>query len=776
MAITLNNGLAQCVIPAGVRVVATDTPPCTGTITVNGTIEINTSINWTDDGVIHIDVNGSGALLDFPQNQNKLYLAAGSTVTLSNGGLLDTEPACTNNDKIYIGETFGGSNSVYAYASCNGSNATYSFSLINDFADGIVANASATNSTPCLGGAFTLNVTSSVIQGTKTVEWSGTGPSGYTYSNTSNVSSVTFAAGNGLVAGTYTFTAKVIDGLGNYKTSSVTVTVGGSCDKYWTGALSTAWNVAGNWNPSGVPASSADVIIPNVTNDPVISTNVVSGDIDLQAGATLNVDPSGTLTLNGVLSNAGTVTIENAGSFLQGSGSSIAGSGSFLVQRQGDSGTIFNYWSTPVANYGTVPGTSYAFNPATSTQDISDDGYDPGWSPYNGTMMPGVGYAGMGAGLVTFSGAPNNGNVNIPLKYTVYDNTGTQTTPGSPFNLVGNPYPSAISASALIAANPDVFGTIFFWDDDLSGGTGYASSDYAYWNGTGGVSGGGGNSPNGYIASGQGFMVRASSGSSVLNFTNTQRVSGNNSQHFKTAKDERSRLWLSVNGNGISSQILVGMLEAATDDEDRLYDAVKMHAGSQISLSAVANNTKHAIIAFPPKKELRIVPLTLTVKESGTYSFKANTIENFDGYEIYLLDEEAATSTLLDEETSSEVELVEGEYEERFFLKLISLTAEEDYLISEREAENQVGLVSNLYPNPSSVAEGVQINIGKVEAQEILVIVYDMTGRESYSKVILNKGQGPITAIDPYHNLSPGIYLVIGSTKEELFNRKLIIE
>jgi hypothetical protein len=57
-----------------------------------------------------------------------------------------------------------------------------------------------------------------------------------------------------------------------------------------------------------------------------------------------------------------------------------------------------------------------------------------------------------------------------------------------------------------------------------------------------------------------------------------------------------------------------------------------------------------------------------------------------------------------------------------------------------------------------------------------LVIVYDMMGRESYSKVILNQGSGPITAIDPYHNLSPGMYIVVGSSNDELFNEKLVIK
>jgi hypothetical protein len=42
--------------------------------------------------------------------------------------------------------------------------------------------------------------------------------------------------------------------------------------------------------------------------------------------------------------------------------------------------------------------------------------------------------------------------------------------------------------------------------------------------------------------------------------------------------------------------------------------------------------------------------------------------------------------------------------------------------------------------------------------------------------VILNKGSGPVTAIDPHNNLTPGMYIVIGSTKDELFNEKLVIK
>ncbi len=85
------------------------------------------------------------------------------------------------------------------------------------------------------------------------------------------------------------------------------------------------------------------------------------------------------------------------------------------------------------------------------------------------------------------------------------------------------------------------------------------------------------------------------------------------------------------------------------------------------------------------------------------------------------------------------------------------------------------GEFSTLYPNPATSGSAIQIDAPQVDAPEILVIVYDMLGRESYSKVVMNAGPGPLTAIDPYHNLKPGMYIVVGSSRNELFNQKLVI-
>jgi hypothetical protein len=96
--------------------------------------------------------------------------------------------------------------------------------------------------------------------------------------------------------------------------------------------------------------------------------------------------------------------------------------------------------------------------------------------------------------------------------------------------------------------------------------------------------------------------------------------------------------------------------------------------------------------------------------------------------------------------------------------------------IDEHLHETPSKILTGLYPNPAFNSERIQIELDEIEGDEVLVIVYDMMGRESYSKVILNRGPGPVTAIDPYNNLTPGMYIVTGSSRDELFSEKLIIK
>ncbi len=89
----------------------------------------------------------------------------------------------------------------------------------------------------------------------------------------------------------------------------------------WTGAVSNAWELAGNWS-AGVPGNITDITIPDVTNDPVISTTTaVAKSILVMNGAVLTVTNAGVLAINNAVSqgllNRG--TIQNSGTIYIGS-------------------------------------------------------------------------------------------------------------------------------------------------------------------------------------------------------------------------------------------------------------------------------------------------------------------------------------------------------------------------------------------------------------------------------------------------------------------------
>lgn len=407
------------------------------------------------------------------------------------------------------------------------------------------------------------------------------------------------------------------------------------------------------------------------------ANNVTLGNaLDVGSGSSLTIPSGQFILVNGPLTNAGTFTVQNSGSLVQAVGSTLSNTGTFHVRRQGHNlFYIYNYWSSPVT-VGTLPGSDnfYSWNPHTGTQSYADDASDPGWVAYSGPMVPGLGYASSGGGLATFSGTANNGP--IPRSLVYYPHTFSQPV-GTPFNLVGNPYPCAISAHQFVADNSDINGSLYFWDDDFSGGSGYTTSDYATWNYTGSLPGsstpgGGGNSFGSQFAIGscQGFMVRAIQPTSPsITFNNGQRLTGPNNIFFRL-ESEPQRLYLSLESTTHFNQILIGLVDDATDGEDRLYDAVKMRGNSEIALAAVNEGKDYSIMAFAPPTTEKTVPLSVFLAQAGTYWFHANTIEGYEGYDLYLEDRSTLSYYPLSEGTQVPFQLPAGDILDRFYLHI----------------------------------------------------------------------------------------------------------
>lgn len=377
--------------------------------------------------------------------------------------------------------------------------------------------------------------------------------------------------------------------------------------------------------------------------------------------------------LSGTLVSNGGLIINSGATLLHGAGTPNGGgnvSGNIVVKRQGSAGNEYNFWSTPVNSNPTVPGTSvFRYDSNLGTMDYADDAEDPGWIQYyGGGMTNGIGYASKDGNLASFVGSPNNGNISAPI--VSYPFIAGNTDPGTPFNYVGNPYPGALNASMFVSANANIAGSIYFWDDDQSGGSGYSYTDYATWNGTGSIGTGSGTTPpNGFIASCQGFVVRALS-SGNINFTNSMRASGSNDVFFRQSS-ENGRMWLSLDGEGLYNEILIGMIPEATETEDRLYDAIKLRGNQNISLASMNENREYSIMAFPHPLDEKIVPLHVMVGESGAFHFNPFRMENLEGFDIFFEDVENDDLILLTEDVEIPIELSEGEYTNRFYLHFV---------------------------------------------------------------------------------------------------------
>jgi hypothetical protein len=130
----------------------------------------------------------------------------------------------------------------------------------------------------------------------------------------------------------------------------------------WTGSINADWNTAGNWT-FGVPLATDDVVIPDVTTDPVISTaTALAFSIQVHNGAQLTITATGHLTINttsdaiwnmGTVENNGIITIGN----LSGSGSYGIDNESVFNNNAGAQINIDSTLMTAINNSGTMSNT-----------------------------------------------------------------------------------------------------------------------------------------------------------------------------------------------------------------------------------------------------------------------------------------------------------------------------------------------------------------------------------------------------------------------------------
>ncbi len=396
----------------------------------------------------------------------------------------------------------------------------------------------------------------------------------------------------------------------------------------------------------------------------------ITGIVNVQNG---NLSSGGFLTL--VSSASGTALIDGSG----------AGSvtGNVTMQRYLPSGFGYKYIASPFTS-STVNELADEVNLLYSFPLIyryNENRTSSGWVSYvkpDSILKPMTGYSANFGTLpapvtADITGTVNNGNLSL----TLYNHNRTYT---QGYNLVGNPYPSAIDWNVPVGwTKINIENALYYFE--ASGTDQYGGIYRTYINGVSS----GGNASN-IIPSMQAFFVRVSVGAypvtATLGMTNEVRVTDATHPFIKGGIKTAIpliRLISFFSDDTASTDPFVAYIdEKASGQFDSNLDARKlMNTDLKVPnlYSVSPEGDKLSINALPVDPEFAYtLPLGLKLNRSGQIVFKIRNIhEQFTSAGVYLTDLAMGTVTDLINDKEYTVNLISGEYLNRFVLDIGSV-------------------------------------------------------------------------------------------------------
>jgi hypothetical protein len=409
---------------------------------------------------------------------------------------------------------------------------------------------------------------------------------------------------------------------------------------------STTWN-GSSWS-NGAPIITTTAYMTGNYSEAI---DIYACTLTVSNNAIVSIPSGYDVTLNGKLTiePGSSFTLNNNSNLLQQT--EVSNSGIINVKRN----TIpmyrldYNLWSSPVTGtqtlmefspltsnispanirfyiYNTLTNLYNSVNPLSTTFDVAK-GYlirmPNTWVTYSNTATPAT-WTG------TFIGTPRNGTINYNMT-----NTGDTTR----FNAVGNPYPSTMLMNNFITDNSSsIEGTLWFWRkiNDNNNLVSYSTcttlgctlNNNAIY------------SDSSLISVGQGFLVKAKTGQTTLNYSNSMRSSANVNQFFKNnAAAEMNRYWvkLSNSTNFSAGQNLIVYTPEATTAYESGMDGLYLN-DSAVAFYSMADTNQVVINARHTFDSNDVIPLTFKSNVSDTYTFSINQKEGiFNGSQDVLL-------------------------------------------------------------------------------------------------------------------------------------------
>lgn len=470
-----------------------------------------------------------------------------------------------------------------------------------------------------------------------------------------------------------------------------------------------SWNLPTTWLSNKVPAPTDNIIISHavsVDNSPLATCN----NLMMNNGGTLTVESGQALTVNGTLTSNSTsnVLVKSGGSLISNS------PGVKATVKRDITGTVYHFVSAPV----TGPALGSVFPLTTYVQQYDEPNQK--WVNLTAAdaMETGKGYSayleGTSAVECTFAGELNAGDVTI----SGLTKTGIANDDYNGWNLIGNPFTSAIDASSIGGwglTNVDPF--VYVWN----GGNylchsvtipGYASNTT-------------GTMATPYVPAQQGFFVHvtdqtppAATGSVTIPFT--ARVHSNQ-VYYKGTLALPNSLSLEVAGNGYSDKAMVYFTDEAAADYDVNYDAYKLSGLAEApQLYSILTGRKLTINALQSPQTSSEVPLGFVAGAETSYTLTFTGMESFDASIPLRLDDlKTGLSRDLRTDPVYEFTATPGDDEHRFRLRFKSSTG-----FGEQESIKQVYIYT--------LEKDVYISANRLTIGTCEVYIYNAVGQKVY--------------------------------------------